>query len=725
MTRLFSLLKGITGRITTRLVIIVSLSMMITAGLGYLKLYQATATNSSIRIDRAARAAAALFSEKLDAEFTTISDDRGRPLAIRLKGGDTATALTFRDEHDALLAQIGKINQGAANLFRLNADTGGFDRFATTFRKPDGSMPPPMSISLGHPAYANLIENRPHLGEVPVMGRMRLAYLTPIQSAGGGIAGALAVDVGWVDDLTVARNELRTQIIITTGLILLLVATFGVINMSRELKPLRKLAQYADDLATETASGEVPYKRRDDEVGVLAQGLERVVALQNRLAHLAYTDTLTGLGNRSRYLADLEAALNENLTGGRDWILAHFDIDKFKQINDAYGQAAGDRLLALVATRLSEAAGPGARIARLAADQFALLIRADETASSSHDVETALSRALQAPFILAATEVHLTSSIGLIRLGRDAAGADEAHRNAGLALHRARAQGGDHIVVFSPEMNDALQDQLRMERMLREAIDRQEIELHFQPQIVPATNRLAGVEALARWTHPVEGPISPGVFIPVAETTGQIVDLGTLVLDMACAQAAKWRQAGFDFKHISVNVSPVQLWQTNFVRTLKSALKRHQVPGRDICIEITESVFVDNSERRIASALASIRALGVALALDDFGTGYSSLGYLNRLPFDQLKVDRSFVTDIDTDLRKQKVMRGIVELGHGLGFSIVVEGTETNREVEMVETMGCDAVQGFYHARPAPALLIPDMVARIARTAPDNKAISA
>lgn len=725
MLRLIPLLRSITGRITTRLVIIVSLSMMITAGLGYLKLYQATATNSSIRIDRAARAAAALFSERLENEFTTVSDAAGQPEAIRLKDADTATALTFRDEHDALLAEIGKINQGAANLFRLNADSGGFDRFATTFRRPDGSMPPPMSIGPGHPAYADLIGNRPHLGEVPVMGRMRLAYLTPIQAVDGAIAGALAVDVGWVDDLVIARNELRSQIILSTGLILILVATFGVLNMSRELKPLRRLAKFSDDLASESAAGDVPYKNRQDEIGVLAQGLERVVALQGRLARLAYTDTLTALGNRSRHLIDLKAALEQSIAGERDWLLAHLDIDNFKQVNDAYGQAAGDRLLEMVAARLRDAAGPGAAIARLGADQFALLIDIGKAAPAGDDMPGALAEALRMPFPLTAIEVHLTGSIGVIRLDRDARNADEAHCNAGLALRKAKAQGGDTIVVFSPEMNDALQDQLRLERMLREAIERREIELYFQPQIMPETNELAGVEALARWNHPEVGPISPGVFIPVAETTGQIVELGTLVLDMACAQAAKWRRAGFEFKHISVNVSPVQLWQTNFVSTLKSVLKRHKIAGRDICIEITESVFVDNSERRIAQALASIRALGVGLALDDFGTGYSSLGYLNRLPFDQLKVDRSFVTDIDTDQRKQNVMRGIIELGRGLGLFIVVEGTETRQEVDIVEAMGCDAVQGFYHARPAPALLIPDAVEQLMRSAPSRQAISA
>jgi len=724
MPRLLSLLTGITGRITTRLVFIVSISILITATLGYIKLYEVTATNSAIRIDRAARAATALFTEQLASEFVAIRDQDGRPQAIRLKGATTEESLSFRDAHDALLKEIGSINQGAANLFRLNPETNAFDRFATTFRKPDGSMPPPMSIGIMHPAYDNLINNRPHLGEVPVMGRLRLAYLTPIQAASGTIEGALAVDVGWVDDLVIAKNELRTQIIIAAVLILVLVAAFGAINMSGELRPLRELAGYAEDLAAEAPAGTVPYKNRHDEIGALAQGLERVVALQGKLAHLAYTDDLTGLSNRSRYLSDLDTALSESLSGKRKWTLLHLDMDNFKQINDVYGQTTGDSLLKMVASKIEQVAGKGSRIARLAADHFTILIGDGSSIEQVSTVAERLLNAIHQPFQLSVGEIRVSASVGIVLLQHDARDADEAHRNAGLALRKAKLKG-DRTVFFSSELHDEFQNHIRMERMLRLAIADREIEVHFQPQFNPANNQLAGVEALARWTHPAEGPISPGKFIPIAEAGGQIVDLGTLVLDLACEQAAKWRAAKFDFKHISVNVSPIQLWQTNFVAVVKDALKRHDLSGNEICIEITEGVFVDQSEKRIEKVLAAVRELGVLLSLDDFGSGYSSLGYLNRLPFDQLKIDRSFVSDIDTDLRKQKVLGGILELGRGLGFNIVVEGAETSEEVAVIRNMGCDAIQGFYFSRPAPALLVPEVVKKISRSQPESEVRSA
>jgi len=724
MSKLLAFLKGTTGRVTTLLVLIVSVSILITATLGYFKLYQVTAANSSIRIDRAARAATALFAERLASEFTVIRDEAGTPLALRLKGEDPTEALTFRDAHDALLKEIGAINQGAANLFRLNPESQAFDRFATTFRRPDGSMPPPMSIGIMHPAYDNLINNRPHLGEVPVMGRMRLAYLTPIQTATGSVAGALAVDVGWVDDMVAARNELRRQIIIATGLILVLVAAFGAASLGAELKPLRALSRYAEELAAGAPAGAVPYRERNDEIGALAQGLERVVALQGKLAYLAYTDPLTGLANRSRHLNDLDQALSESLSGQRKWTLLHIDLDKFKQVNDGYGQSVGDRVIKLIAARLKDTVGDSARIARLAADHFAVLIGDGRPAEEMETLAETLLTEIHEPLHLNAGEIRLTGSIGIVLLQHDASDADEAHRNAGLALRKAKAKG-DRAVFFSSEMLDDFQNHMRIERMLRLAIADREIEVHFQPQVNPATHQLAGVEALARWTHPAEGPISPALFIPIAEASGQIVDLGTLILELACEQAAKWRAAGFGFCHISINVSPIQLWQPNFIEVVKDALKRHDLAGNEICIEITEGVFVDQSKQRIEKVLAALRQLGVLLSLDDFGSGYSSLGYLNRLPFDQLKVDRSFVSDIDTDVRKQKVMRGILELGRGLGFDIVVEGAETLEEVSVIRDMGCDAIQGYYYSRPAPALLIPEVVKKIQRLKPSEEARTA
>lgn len=725
MTKKGSLPGSVTGRITTTFVLVVAISIMVTAILGYVKVAELTSANSAIRIDRAARTAAAAVAHALQSEFESVLDDEGTPLAIRLKAENAETALSFRDQHDVMLKNVGRINQGAANLFKFNKQTGGFDRFATTFRKPDGSMPPPMSITLGHPAYANLKAGKPFLGEVPVMGRLRLAYLTPIISPSDSVEGALTVDVGWVDDLIVARTELRNEIMVAAGLILLIVAFFGTSCMALHLKPIRILARYADDLADNQQKIEVPFKESKNEFGVLALALERLANLQHRLAGIAYTDEITGLGNRSRYLADLETAVAETRSGIAQWSLLHLDLDNFFQINDAYGQINGDKLLLMVGEEVKRLAGDRAKLARPASDEFTILVDDRCTSDEVAWLAESVLEALRQPFHLPCGEVHTCGSIGIVLPGDAAADADTMHLNAELARREAKANGGNQAVFFTSDLNNALQEQFDMEAMLRSAIAARELEVHFQPQINPSNHQLVGLEALARWTHPEMGPISPGKFIPIAESSGQIVDLGSLILDLACAQAANWRKAGFDFKHISVNVSPMQLGQTNFIEMLRSALERHNLPGETICIEITESVFVDQNEERIARIFAGIHALGLRLSLDDFGSGYSSLGYLNQLPLDQLKIDRCFVKDIDTDTRKQKVLHGILELARGLGFDIVVEGTETFEEVRVVETMGCDAVQGFYYARPAPALLVPDMVAKIERSNPQPSALRA
>ncbi|MEQ8482132.1 MAG: EAL domain-containing protein [Hoeflea sp.] len=723
MPKIGLLPRGVTGRVTASLVVLVSLSILIAAGLGYIKLYEVTEDNSSVRIDRAARAAVALFTHELSSEFEAVRGTDGRPLAIRLKADTAETSLSFRDQHDALLKEIGGINQGAANLFRFNPETAGFDRFATTFRKPDGSMPPPMSITPGHPAYARLSKGEVHLGEVPVMGRMRLAYLTPIVGPDDAVKGALAVDVGWADDLILARTELRSEIGLATLVILLLVTSFGAIFMGRQLRPVRVLARYADDLATHPKDSDVPFRSNRDEFGTLALALERLVALKRRLARLAYTDEITGFGNRSRYLADLETAVAESQSGSANWVLLHLDLDNFLQITEAYGQINGDKLLAEIANQISRVTGPGARLARRAGDEFTILVDDRNTADEVGWLADNLLDTLRQPVQLGCGVVHTTASIGIVELSSHEAGAEKAHLNAELARRKARREGGNRAVVFTSQLNAEEQHRFELEDLLRSAIADQDLDIHFQPQIDPKTHELRGLEALVRWTDPTRGPIPPGEFIPVAEASGQIVELGTVVLELACAQAAKWRRSGFDFNHISVNVSPIQLWQCNFLEIVRDTLKRHELPGADICIEITESVFVDNGEERIGAVLAGLRALGVRISLDDFGSGYSSLGYLNQLPFDQLKVDRCFITDIDRDVRKQKVLHGIVGLARGLGFQIVVEGAETPEEVTIAEQMGCDAVQGYYFARPAPALLIPDMVAGISRAAPAPPAL--
>ncbi|SNY93108.1 diguanylate cyclase/phosphodiesterase [Cohaesibacter sp. ES.047] len=696
----------LTVRVTALLIVMVSLSILVMAHLSYTKLHEVTEDNASIRIDRAARAAASIFSHSLDHEFEIIRDQMDRPQAVHIVSETVETALTFRPEHDVVLKEIGMTNQGAANLFKLNPETMSFDRIATTFRRPDGSMPPPMSLSEGHPAYKNLIANKPFTGDVPVMGRLRLAYLTPIQSREGAVAGALAVDVGWVDDLHINRIEMQTLIIGYAIVILLLVVGVGVWQMTAELRPLKRLVRLANDLAAGKNTGDVPFTERSGEVGALAQGLSRVVEMQQKLSYLAYTDTLTGLGNRSRYLTDLREAVLQSKKGEREWMLLHINIDRFKDVNVAFGQSVGDTLLKCVAKAIEAVAGKEALIARLSADHFTVLLPQDGSGSTSSNYGDLLLR-LCKPIELGSTEVHMSAAIGVVHLARDADTADDAHLKVDLALRQAKEDGGNCCAVFAEEMYLVLQSQIELERALREAIRKRAIQPYFQPQFDPSTNQLTGLEALARWHHKTKGMISPGAFIPIAESTGLIVDLGTLILDQTCSQARSWRDSGFDFKHLAVNVSPIQLLQPDFPHIVRGLLEKYELAGSNICLEVTENLFLDQDEGHVGSILDRLKALGLLISLDDFGSGYSSLGYLNRLPFDQLKVDRTFVMNVDKDHKNQQLLAGIVTLGHGLGLTIVAEGAETREEVDCVAKLGCNSVQGFAYAHPMPAKDIP------------------
>ncbi|ABM04788.1 diguanylate cyclase/phosphodiesterase [Psychromonas ingrahamii 37] len=716
MINIQHLITGITGRITSRFLLFAALSILIIAAIGYIKIYQVTANNSEIRIGRAAHAAAVILSERFAEEFTAVFDDQGNVKAIQLKGDTAATSLSFRDEYDVILKDIGSTNHGAANLFKFNSQTKAFDRFVTTFRKPDGSMPPPMSISVGHPAYKNIINGRIHRGQVPVMGRLRLAELMPIIALDKSVKGVLAVDVGWVDDLIAARDELRNQSILVAGIILILEALLGAAYISHALRPIRVLAKYAEDMASEKVLGSVPFLGQSDEVGALSEGLNRVAGLQSKLAHLAYTDELTGLGNRSRYLADLQVALRESQSGNGSWVLLHLSIDKFSHLNDAYGQEMGDKILKRLGSRIQQVAGNQAKVARPSAADFSIIIDNRLATDKITVLAQNLIETMRKGFQTQVGKIFITGSIGVIDVLKDFDEPDEAHLNGNLALRKAQRAGGDQYAIFSSELNDEHQERVTLIKILEMAIEKREIEIHFQPQIILSSNKLAGLEALARWNHPSLGQIPPAKFIPIAEDSGQIVKLGTLIIDMACQQAAQWRKANFDFKHIAVNVSPIQLWQDNFIDVLSAALEKYKLPANCICIEITESVFIDNTKHNTLRVLELIRSLGVMLSLDDFGSGYSSLSYLNNMPFNQLKIDSSFVTNIDIDSRKQKVMRGILSLTTELDFKVIIEGTETIEEIMMVQEMGCDVVQGYYYAKPAPAALIPGIVNQVFRS---------
>jgi EAL domain-containing protein (putative c-di-GMP-specific phosphodiesterase class I) len=290
-------------------------------------------------------------------------------------------------------------------------------------------------------------------------------------------------------------------------------------------------------------------------------------------------------------------------------------------------------------------------------------------------------------------------------------------RNADQALYMAKEAGRGRARLFEPVYAEIVEQKLDLRRHLRYAVETGALHAHYQPQVDLRTGRVVGFEALLRWSHPERGPISPVEFIPIAESSGLIVDLGRWVLEEACRQGRAWLDAGLPPRTMSVNVSPAQLWNQDFATVVAAVLAETGFPAELLCLELTESLFVDHTEQQISRTLTALSGLGVRLALDDFGSGYSSLGYLTRLPFDRLKVDRAFVDGISTAPEKRKLLGGIIALSRGLGMTVVAEGAELAAEVDVLGALDCDLVQGFVFSRPVVPDDVPLVAASIERDA--------
>nr|WP_229170391.1 bifunctional diguanylate cyclase/phosphodiesterase [Bradyrhizobium altum] len=477
---------------------------------------------------------------------------------------------------------------------------------------------------------------------------------------------------------------------------------------------------HADGMARDLAvicKAEVAHDKVIGIIGTVQDVTERKEA-ERQLEQLAYTDPLTGLANRALFTRQLAALIEGCTRHDRGAALLLIDLDRFKEVNDSLGHAAGDKLLIQVAAALRQELGPRAFIARLGGDEFAVLA---EGCGMSDAALTGLADRLigklSVPVDLAEGEAFVGATIGIARLPEHGATAETAVRNADLALYMAKEAGRGRAQLFEPVYAQVVDQRLDLGQHLRHAVEAGTLEAHYQPQVDLRTGRVTSFEALLRWTHPERGPISPAEFIPIAESSGLIVDLGLWVLREACRQGRAWLDAGLPPRSVSVNVSPAQIWNVDFDSAVAAVLAETGFPAKLLCLELTESLFVDHTEQRISRTLTALSGLGVRLALDDFGSGYSSLGYLTRLPFHWLKVDRAFVDGISTAPEKRKLLGGIIALSHGLGMTVVAEGAELSAEVDVLGGLDCDLVQGFVFSPPVAADKAPLVAASIEREA--------
>jgi diguanylate cyclase (GGDEF)-like protein len=443
--------------------------------------------------------------------------------------------------------------------------------------------------------------------------------------------------------------------------------------------------------------------QRDDEIGALAQGLDHMRAgiaeREQRILKLAYEDPLTQLPNRAQFGEALERGIVLAQTQGQSLAILVMDLDRFKFVNDSLGHGVGDHVLRQVGMRLHKLLGSAGCVARLGGDEFALLVPALQTAQVIELAQNILA-ALERPIFFQDQPLDVGTSIGIALYPEHASDAETLVRNADIAMYVAK-RGKIGYTVYEPKFDTSQQEHLSLLGELRHAVEHGELRLYYQPKVSLASSTVHAAEALIRWVHPTKGLVPPGLFIPFAEHTGYIKVLTRWVLAEAIRQCGVWRRDGLRLQ-VSVNISARDLMNRDLPEAISALLSEHSVPASMVCLEITESGFMEDPEhaRKVLERLASI---GLQLSIDDYGTGYSSLSYIMQLPVTELKIDRSFVSHMIDDRDLTTIVRSTIELGHGLGLKVVAEGVEDGQGFALLRELGCDGAQGYFMSPPLPA----------------------
>ncbi|HRQ56226.1 MAG TPA: EAL domain-containing protein [Azoarcus taiwanensis] len=451
----------------------------------------------------------------------------------------------------------------------------------------------------------------------------------------------------------------------------------------------------------------IPMRNRDDPAGryVGLYGVARDISERKRAEEIisfqAYHDQLTRLPNRILFRDRLELAIAQAQRKNGTLAVMFIDVDRFKLVNDTYGHASGDSLLRGIASRLSSSLRRGDTLARLGGDEFTVLLPDIADAEDAEIIARKILWALEEPFQLDHGEFRATASVGIALYPRDGESAEALTQHADLAMYQVKRCGKNNFRFFAPELNAHHQERIEIENDLRSALDRNQFELYYQPQISLSRQRVVGVEALLRWNHPDKGVVGPDTFIPVAEEVGMIGDISRWVLETACQQLADWRAAGFDELKMSLNLAPHDFDRENIVEMVTNCIGHYRIPASKLELEITESMMMQDTVG-VAAKVRELRQAGIGVAIDDFGTGYSALAYLQKLPVSVLKIDRSFVRDLD-GLMTNPIISAITGIAKGFGMQIIAEGVEHAQQARTLRALGCDVMQGFFFGCPLKA----------------------
>lgn len=530
----------------------------------------------------------------------------------------------------------------------------------------------------------------------------------------------------WIIILTVPASDFIGQIQTNTRntigfcLIALLLSSLISLKMARRIAaPIHQLRHNSQAISQGEldVTQSIPQQSFILEITELNQAFEHMACCLNdsfqQLNYRAQHDGLTGLLNREAFREILVQQLQRPLEIKGDAIvssqqaLLFLDLDYFKLINDSLGHVVGDRLLIEVSKRLQKHVRSHDTLARFGGDEFVLLLNSISQPREAEQVSKRLIKTLQRPFVIDSHEIYIDASIGIVLFSQDADNADDLLRSADLALYRAKSNGRGRYELFDECMHVDVLSRLHLETDLRNALEYQEFSLHYQPIVCTVTQRVEGFEALIRWQHPEKGWISPGKFIPVAEETDLIIRLGWWVLKEACQQMATWQNAGHSLAHakMSVNVSIKQFFQPDFVEGVQAILEQASLESKHLKLEITESLLMHH-EGGIQHKFQQLQDLGIELSLDDFGTGYSSLSYLHKFKINTLKIDQSFIKRMHEGEQHRAIIKTIIELANQMGMDVVAEGVEEEVQLQALQDLGCDMIQGYFIARPMDALSI-------------------